>query len=185
MTERLRVTSGDAARASEELQDSLRQASEDLRGRQQAAYAQAEETKAAAISEAAGIIARAKVEAEARLASADNEMAARNERLKREQRHLRQRKQALLSQLAQLSTLAIETAEEFPEDEATGPIPELVATTSTETSLEPIVLGEGIPAEGIAEGGTSPDTGEGDPAVVEVEGTVETWSDDTQEHPGS
>jgi len=121
--QRMTSASEEARATSEELLASLVKASEDLRGRQQAAYAQAEDTKAGAVSEAAAIVAQARLDAEQRLADADTDLAERNEQLKRENRHLRQRKQALLTQLAQLSSLATETASEFPEDEYTGPIP--------------------------------------------------------------
>ena len=112
----------EARTRSDELLAALTQASEDLRGRQQAAYAEAEGIKTDAITEAAGIIAQARADAEAKLAQTDSELVARNDQLKRENRHLRQRKQALLTQLAQLSSFATETASEFPEDELTGPI---------------------------------------------------------------
>lgn len=122
-SEKLTAATAEARTRSAELMDALTQASEDLRGRQQAAYAEAEDIKAAAVSEAAAIVARANADAEERLTQTDAELVARNEKLKRDNRHLRQRKQALLTQLAQLSSLATETASEFPEDEYTGAIP--------------------------------------------------------------
>lgn len=123
ISEKMTAATSQARERSDELLAALTQASEDLRGRQQAAYAEAEDIKAGAISEAAAIVAQAKADAETRLTETDAELVARNERLKQDNRHLRQRKQALLTQLAQLSSLATETASEFPEDEHTGPIP--------------------------------------------------------------
>ena len=117
------TATAEARTRSEELLAALTQASEDLRGRLQSAWAEAEDIKAGAISEAAAIVAQARADAEDKLTETDAELAARNDRLKQDNRLLRQRKQALLTQLAQLSSLATETASEFPEDEATGPIP--------------------------------------------------------------
>ncbi len=127
VSEQMTAATDRARTRSEELLAALSQASEDLRGRQQAAYAEAEDIKSGAITEAEAIRAKAKADAEAKLADTDAELVARNERLKQDNRHLRQRKQALLTQLAQLSSLATETASEFPEDELTGAIPSVLA----------------------------------------------------------
>ena len=108
---------------SDMLQAALAEASEGVRGRTQAAYAEAERIKAEAVSEAGALVAQARLDAEALVTQADAERVARNEQLRRDNRMLRQRKQALLGQLAQLSSLATATADEFPEDEQTGPIP--------------------------------------------------------------
>ena len=123
VSEKMTTATAEARTRSEELLAALTQASEDLRGRLQSAWAEAEDIKAGAISEAAAIVAQARADAEDKLTETDAELAARNDRLKQDNRLLRQRKQALLTQLAQLSSLATETASEFPEDEATGPIP--------------------------------------------------------------
>ena len=93
-----------------------------------------------ALTEAGSILAQARKDAENKLAETDTELVERNERLKRELRTLRQRKQALLTQMAQLSSLATETASEFPEDEHTGPIlaamAEITAPTADDESDE-------------------------------------------------
>lgn len=122
LTEKMTAATAEARSRSEELLAALTKASEDLRSRQQAAYTEAEGIKTDAINEAAAIIDRARADAHVKLAETDAELVARNDQLKRENRHLRQRKQALLTQLAQLSSFATETASEFPEDEMTGPI---------------------------------------------------------------
>ena len=144
LSDRMSAATSEARTRSEELLAALARASEDLRGRQQAAYAEAEDIKSGAISEASGIVAQARADAEAKLAETDAELVARNDQLKRENRHLRQRKQALLTQLAQLSSFATETASEFPEDELTGPIPDFLtdepefgADTSVDAPLDP------------------------------------------------
>ena len=94
-----------------------------LREEAQTLLASFETKRKAAEADAAAIVAQARADAEDKLTETDAELAARNDRLKQDNRLLRQRKQALLTQLAQLSSLATETASEFPEDEATGPIP--------------------------------------------------------------
>lgn len=127
LTEKMTSATTEARTRSEQLLAALTQASEDLRGRQQAAYAEAEDIKAGALTEAASILGQAKADAETKLAETDAELIARNDRLKQDNRHLRQRKQALLTQLAQLSSLATETASEFPEDEMTGAVPSILA----------------------------------------------------------
>ena len=114
---------GGARAQADELATSLAEASATFRARQQAAYEEAERTKAAAVSEGAALIAKATADADEILRKADAALADRNEQLRRDNRMLRQRKQALLGQLNQLSSLATVTASEFPEDEATGPIP--------------------------------------------------------------
>ncbi len=122
LSEQLAASSTQAREHSDAVQMALLEASENLRTRQQVAYSEAEDIKATAISEAGDIVASARAKADSILAQADHELAARNEKLRREQRHLRQRKNALLSQLAQLSSLATQTADQFPEEESTGPI---------------------------------------------------------------
>lgn len=122
LSDRMTAATDEARQRSAELQDALARASHDLRGRQQAAYTEAEDIKAAAINDAAAIIAQARAEAEARLADTDTELTSRHEVLTRENRQLRQRKQALMTQLAQVSSMISDTASEFPDDEHTGPI---------------------------------------------------------------
>lgn len=122
LSEQLVAAATEARKQSDAVQEALIEASENLRTRQQTAYHEAEDVKAAAISEAAAIVATARAKAETILAQADHDLAARNEKLKREQRQLRQRKNALLSQLTQLSSLAMQTTDQFPEEEPTGPI---------------------------------------------------------------
>lgn len=100
----------------------LEAAAGELRGREQAAYAEAEGIKADALTEAGAIVAEARTQADRLLADTDQELVRRNEQLRRDLQLLRQRKQALLTQMAQLSSLATETASEFPEDEHTGPV---------------------------------------------------------------
>lgn len=126
-TEALTASVDETTARSNSLLATLADAAEQLRARQQAALAEAENIKASALDEAGAIIDQAKVDAEAKLADTDAELVARNDQLRRELRTLRQRKQALLTQLAQLSSLATETASEFPEDEHTGPVLQALA----------------------------------------------------------
>lgn len=126
-SEALTASADEANTRSHDLLASLADAAAQLRARTQAALADAEHIKTGALDEAGAIIEAAKVDAEALLANTDSELVARNDQLKRELRTLRQRKQALLTQLAQLSSLATETASEFPEDEHTGPVLQALA----------------------------------------------------------
>ena len=84
----------DARSKSDALQDTLAQAAADLRTRQQAALADAESLKAAAITEAAALIDRAKAEAEAHRVETETALISRSEELQREQNLLKQRKEA-------------------------------------------------------------------------------------------
>lgn len=113
--------------ASAERVKALETAAEDLRSRQQAAHAEAENIKSAAHTEAGTIVSEARTQAEELLARTDAELQTRGEQLKNDIKTLRQRKQALLSQLAQLSTMATETANEFPEDDQTAPVLQALA----------------------------------------------------------
>ncbi|MFV0405399.1 MAG: DivIVA domain-containing protein [Propioniciclava sp.] len=116
--------------ASERLQ-ALETASEELRTRERAAHTQAEDIKASAHTEAGAILDEARATAEERLAQNDIELKSRSDQLKSDITILRQRKQALLTQLAQLSSMATETASEFPEDEQTGPVLQALADLRT------------------------------------------------------
>ncbi|WP_040160447.1 DivIVA domain-containing protein [Nigerium massiliense] len=120
----------DARRQSDDLQEKLAAASEELRRRQQSVYAEAERIKADSINEAAAIVAQARHNADEHWQRTEGELLRRTEQLKREQNLLRQRKEALVAQLNNLSSLANLTALEFPEEESNTDLAELIEEPS-------------------------------------------------------
>jgi len=127
----------DARTQSEGYQTTLAAAADQLRGRQQAAYAEAEQIKSDSIAEAQAILAKAKADADALLSESEAELVRRKEKLRRDAHLLRERKAALISQLNQLSSIANVAADEFP-DEVTGPI-DLTAHIPQEILDEPVI----------------------------------------------
>lgn len=122
---------------SEELQETITKTTEELRGRREAALSEAEKIRVDAVSESAAIISTAQAAADRHRAETEGELVKRSEVLQREQNLLRQRKEALLAQLANLSSVASLTALEFPDElTAESVVIETVADAADEASEE-------------------------------------------------
>lgn len=114
------------SRTMEKLVATSRQQSEDFgaklaadaelwNNRRLASLAEAEQLRLEAEAESKAAVEKAKAEAESILANAQAEAKRRNEQLIRDGERLQQRKQAILAQLAGLSSLAGRSIEEFPD----------------------------------------------------------------------
>lgn len=116
----------EVSRSMEQLVATSRQQSEDFgaklaadaelwNNRRQASLAEADQARLQAEAEANAMIEQAKARADAILNQAQADARARNEQLVREADLLQQRKQAIVAQLAGLSSLAGRSIEEFPD----------------------------------------------------------------------
>lgn len=112
---RIEQTMAESSRLHRDSAEHLAREADEAARLRAAALAEVEEIRQAALAEAEAVLDRARQHAVTIEERSRQEFAWRRRQLRQEQDLLTRRKQALLSQLAALSALAIETAESLPE----------------------------------------------------------------------
>jgi len=152
---RIGQTMADSSRLHRESAEHLAAEADQAARSRATALAEVEQIRSAALAEAEEVLGRARQQAATLEERSRQELVWRRRQLRQEQDLLTRRKQAMLSQLASLSALAVETAESMPE------VPELGLD-----DLDP-ALDEGATGDGAAA------AEDGSPAAVPDEQPVE------------